>query len=493
MNSPVTGRPQRVRILAAQPATHSTGLVRLLRFAYLVAIAITVLGLLYLFTLETRYKFGIFVAAGTTALFLFIWIGQGFRQLYEPLLRQRQQELAEKLVRGETLSVRGTPGVFVPLMLSLIALLFVLPNDIATTLSGRLWLLLGIGLLAVFWYWIVPRLRAPVLELDRTGLRTKQLGHVSWADIERAQLRVNGSIDHSFIAGHVLQLDFVIDRHPRPARGLRRWAQQFFRGMREWEARIPLRNPSENPLVILNLVTFFVRITARYQEKRQIAAAEKSAFAASSAHATSTTRREKLPTTPRRIVRQHLIHRTASYRPRQSLVLAVLISIFVLCFYGLRTNFFGSEAWMRVSMIVCGVFAALPSWYVGRFMMFGAVDNPDFTSPFVRALVAWILIPVMIYFLCWSIFGSALPDILTRTMGARFRETHALRKEFSFDRRECDYRIFGPPFDRGNWKSHFCSWPGEYDPLPDKGPMTIRGRKTWLGRHIDSVEPASPP
>ena len=38
--------------------------------------------------------------------------------------------------------------------------------------------------------------------------------------------------------------------------------------MREWEARIPLRNPSENALVVLNLVMFLIRKTPRYQEQR---------------------------------------------------------------------------------------------------------------------------------------------------------------------------------------------------------------------------------
>ena len=100
------------------------------------------------------------------------------------------------------------------MMVSLMLLVVVLPTGVATTLPGRLLLVAGIALLAVFWYWAVPRLRAPILELDCDGLRTKKLGRVPWQDIELAQLRVNGSVDNGFIASHVLQLEFVIDRHP---------------------------------------------------------------------------------------------------------------------------------------------------------------------------------------------------------------------------------------------------------------------------------------
>jgi hypothetical protein len=483
VNSPGRGKPQRVRILAAPAAKLGAGRLRLLRFAYLAAIAISVLGVAQIFRLDSDYKYGIFVVASAALVLLFTWIGRGFRQLYEPLLRQRQQELSEKLVRGETLWIRGTPGVFVPLMLSLIALLFVLPNDVATTLPGRAWLLLCIVLLAVFWYWAVPRLRAPVLELDRNGLRTPDLGRVPWADVEAAQLRVNGSVDNGFIASHMLQLEFAIDRHPRPSHGLHRWAQVFFRGMREWEARIPLRNPSENPLVILNLVMLFIRNTPKYQERRS---------AAVMARAVSPPSRVQKPIPARRIIRQRLLPRTSPARVPQWVVIAVMLLVFVLCFYGLRVDFFSSEAWSRASILACMAIIALPCWHLGRAIMRGTINNPEVTTPFMRALFAWIFGPVLIYFLCWSVFASALPDIFTRMAGTRFEETHTLRKEHSYKRRGCDYRVLGPPFESGSLKSHYCTWSGEYDRLPRKGQMLVRGRKTWLGRHIDSVEPIDP-
>jgi hypothetical protein len=499
-------RLQRVRILAAPTPTLSAGKVKLLRLAYLAGIAIAVLGIVQIFWLESPYRFWLFFGAGTALVLVFWWLGQGFRELYEPLLRQRQQELAERLVRGETLRVRGTPGVFLPFMLSLIALTFVLPAGVTTTLAGRVWLLAGVVLLASFWYWAVPRLRAPILELDRTGLRTPSLGQVSWADIETAQLRVSGSLDNSFIASHVLSLEFVIDRHPRPAHGLRRRAQAFFRGMREWEARIPLRNPSENPLVILNLTMFCIRNTPRYQEQRRVRRMgppeslqdfaphdlpglplSRGAVAAKTSSPAGT----PPPGPARRIVRQRFIRRSAAQRLPQWVVISALLLIFVLCHYGLRVNFFCSEAWSRTSIFVCIAIAAVPCWYLGRAIMWGPIYNPDVSTPFMRALVAWILSPALVYALCWSIAASALPDIFTRMAGTRFRETHSLRKEYSYERRRCDYRIVGSPFEEGSLKNHFCSWSGEYDQLPNTGLMVVRGRQTWLGRHIDSVEPVA--
>lgn len=489
--------------------------MRALRIVFLVAIAAFVIGIFQILTLDSPHKAWMFFLACVAGVFFFGWLDHGFRQLNEPLLRNRQQELAAKLVRGETLEVRGTPGVFVPMMLSLGALAFVLPTGLATTLSGRVWLAAGIGLLATFWYGIVPRLRAPVLELDRDGLRTKQFGRVSWSDIESARLRVNGSVDSRFVASHVLSLEFVIDRHPRPSQGLRRWAQAFFRGMREWEARIPLRNPSENPLVILNLLMFCIRNTPRYQEQRRLrrtgppellAGFEPhdlpglplSHVAADAKTATQLTRatapvaHSQPPSPARRIVRQRFIHRSAPQRLPQWVVISMMLLIFVLCVYGLLTGFFLSPAWMRASLVICIAMGALPSWHMARAIMLGTVQNPEVTTPFVRAIVAWVLGPILICGLGWSIVGSALPDILTRTLGTPFRETHSLRKEYSDVRRGCDYRVMGPPFENGSLKNHYCSWPGEYQRLPAKGPMVVRGRETWLGRHYDSVEPVDP-
>lgn len=484
--------------------------MRALRLGFLAAIAVFVVGVFQILKLESPHKGLIFLLACGAGLLFFAWLDRGFRELYEPLLRNRQHELSEKLLRGETLRIRGTPGVFVPMMISLALLVFLLPTGVATTLSGRSLLVTGIALLAVFWYWAVPRLRAPILELDREGLRTKKLGRVPWPDIELAQLRVNGSLDNGFIASHVLQLEFVIDRHPRPSRGLRRWAQYFFRGMREWEARIPLRNPSENALVVLNLVMFFIRNTPRYQQQRQTRRAgppqslanfephdlpglplSRAAAAASTAQvATRSGTTLELPR--RRVQRVRMLpQRRMSKYPRW-FGTAFICVLAVSMMTGMRVDFFLSDPWLRTSPFVALVPAALPMWWVARAVFISPDETQQLSSPAARALVAWTLIPFLVFAASWIIVARTIPDFITRFSGSAFSESHILSKHYERSRRSCDYRVTGPPFDEQFPRSYYCAWISEYERLPDTGPMVIRGRKSWFGRHVDSIEAADP-
>lgn len=500
---------RRVRVLSPSTKALSVGQLRALRFGFLLSIAAYAVGVFQFVGLESPHKIWIFLVACAAGVLFFGWLNAGLRRLYEPMLRNRQQLLAEKLVRGETLRVRGTPGVFVPMMLSLMVLVYGLPTDTASTLSGRALLAACIGLLAVFWYWAVPRLRAPILELDRRGLRTRQLGHVPWSDIELAQLRVNGSVDHGFIASHVLQLEFVIDRHPRPARGVRRWAEYFFRGMREWEARIALRNPSENALVILNLVMFCIRNTPRYQEQRRVrregppeslenfephdlpglplspaasmAKAKRVAARLGSTMELSRPRIQRVRLLPRR--RNSKILRWVG--PVAGIVLTVLVLM------GIRANFLVSPAWLRASLIVALVVAAWPVWLVAR-AVFYTPETGQLSSPMSRVLAGWVLIPVGIYFGAWLIVARCIPDLFARFMGTPFSEVHVLSKHYDYSRRRCDYQVRGGPFEEEIGKDYYCAWISEYERLPDRGPMTIRGRAFWFGRHVDSIEPVDP-
>jgi hypothetical protein len=512
VNDALAGKlgPRRVRILAAPPHSLKAGSVRALRCGFLAAIAVFVVGVFQILKLESPHRGWLFLLTCVAGFLLFVWLDRGFRGLYEPLLRDRQHELSEKLLRGETLRVRGTPGVFVPMMVSLMLLVVVLPTGVATTLPGRLLLVAGIALLAVFWYWAVPRLRAPILELDRDGLRTKKLGRVPWQDIELAQLRVNGSVDNGFIASHVLQLEFVIDRHPRPSRGLRRWAQYFFRGMREREARIPLRNPSENALVVLNLVMFLIRNTPRYQEQRHPRRAgppqslanfqphdlpglplSRAAVAARAAQVA--TRRGTTLELPRpRVQRVRMLPRRRKSKYPQWFGTAVICVLAVSMITGTRVDFFLSDPWLRTSPFVALVPAAWPMWWVARAVFLNPDETQQLSSPAARALVGWTLIPFLVYAASWIIVARTIPDFITRFSGRSFSETHILSKRYERSRRSCDYRVTGPPFTGQFGRNYYCAWISEFERLPNKGPMVIRGRKTWFGRHVDSIEAADP-
>jgi hypothetical protein len=171
-------------------------------------------------------------------------------------------------------------------------------------------------------------------------------------------------------------------------------------------------------------------------------------------------------------------------------LVGVTLLVLAVCFHGLRVDFFRSGQWSRAPFVICLALCVLLYWYPGRAQLFDRFYNPDHASPRARAVVMWTIEPLVIYLCCWAAFAGALPDTLTRLLGSEFVETHELRKEHSYKRRTCDYRILGPPFARGNLRDYYCSWPTEYHRLPDKGLMVVRGRQSWFGRHIDSVEPA---
>jgi hypothetical protein len=174
-------------------------------------------------------------------------------------------------------------------------------------------------------------------------------------------------------------------------------------------------------------------------------------------------------------------------RSSQALVVAVTLLAFAVCFHGLRVDFFRSEQWSRAPIVVSFALSALLYWYPGRARLFDRFYNPN--SLRARRLLVWVIEPALIYMFFWAAFAGVLPDTFTRVAGTTFLETHDLRKEHSYKRRTCDYRILGAPFARGNLRNYYCSWPTEYQRLPDQGLMVVRGRETWFGRHVEAVEP----
>ena len=172
---------------------------------------------------------------------------------------------------------------------------------------------------------------------------------------------------------------------------------------------------------------------------------------------------------------------------------ALLVVLTLLLMAGIRVDFFPSPAWSRLSLFVVLVITAWPMWAVGRSAVNNPVEGREFSSPAIRALVGWVLIPFVVYFGSWIVVAHSIPDLITRVAGSSFSETHVLTKHHEHSRRSCDYCVKGKPFDDRIGRDYYCAWISEYERLPDKGPMLVRGRRTWFGRHVDSIEPSDPP
>ena len=86
-------------------------------------------------------------------------------------------------------------------------------------------------------------------------------------------------------------------------------------------------------------------------------------------------------------------------------------------------------------------------------------------------------------------FAIAVPDLLTRALGAPFSETHSLVKAHVNIRKACSLQVYGASLRVTFYKDHYCAWREEFEQLPDQGRMRVRGHESWFGKHIDRIEP----
>ena len=162
-----------------------------------------------------------------------------------------------------------------------------------------------------------------------------------------------------------------------------------------------------------------------------------------------------------------------------------------LLFFGAKTNFFASEGWAEVSAyaaLFISLWLTLLSVRAARRSNFG---HPQIRSGAIRIAAALVIVPAAAMFTTWTTLALGLPDVYTRIVGAQFAGSHELQKSWIDSHRGCDNRVLGTPFESG-LHEYYCAGPEEFDRLPARGLMSIHGRQSWFGIHVDRIEPIDP-
>jgi hypothetical protein len=193
------------------------------------------------------------------------------------------------------------------------------------------------------------------------------------------------------------------------------------------------------------------------------------------------------PAARKRVQRVPLLPRRRGKSIPPWVVVTGMLAFMVLMILGTKVEFVMTQGWRLTGAVLTFALAAPLIWFTARFIQ-NAPDNPQSLGPIGRFLFAWILGPMLIYFALWLAFAIALPDLLTRFAGQAFTETHSMEKLYKYERRACDYRVYGDMFD-DTYQGYYCARTAEFSRLPDKGPMRVHGHASWFGWHFDYIEP----
>jgi len=173
--------------------------------------------------------------------------------------------------------------------------------------------------------------------------------------------------------------------------------------------------------------------------------------------------------------------------------LVLVFAIGGLFVFGAYTNFFASARWAEVSAyaaVAVALALIVPCVRAVRRSEFG---YPAIRSNAIRIALAVVLLPASAAFVIWIALADGLPDLITRAGGTPFVESHYLRAvSTSGYRKGCANRVFGAPFEVGSPEGYYCAGSDELSRLPASGLMSIHGRQSWFGKHVDRIEPVDP-
>jgi len=181
----------------------------------------------------------------------------------------------------------------------------------------------------------------------------------------------------------------------------------------------------------------------------------------------------------------------ATYRFRIPWLVPVL-AFGALFVFGTRTNFFASARWAEVSAyaaVAVALALIVPCVRAVRRSEFG---YPEIRSNAIRIALAVVVLPAFAAFTIWIALADGLPDLITRARGTPFVESHYLRTVSTSGYRGCANRVFGALFERGSPVGYYCAGSDELSRLPASGLMSIHGRQSWFGKHVDRIEPVDP-
>ena len=165
------------------------------------------------------------------------------------------------------------------------------------------------------------------------------------------------------------------------------------------------------------------------------------------------------------------------------------IAAFLVAWIGAKFHLVRSNGWENTGELVALVPALLAAWYFPRTQKYPDTAHRLMHNAIARAIMFWVIAPVVLYSVSWGVFANAIPVLLTRFAGRSFTEIHVLDTRHENSRAACSYRVTGAPFAADSPKRAYCASPAEFQRLPAHGRMRVRGHESWFGRTYEAVEP----
>jgi hypothetical protein len=163
-----------------------------------------------------------------------------------------------------------------------------------------------------------------------------------------------------------------------------------------------------------------------------------------------------------------------------------LVLVSLLCFYAVWVDFVPSELWWRWGSVTAALLSLVVAAVLHRGFQTGQLWRAPDVNGWKRRVVA-VLAPVLLFGMFWLPIVRVLPDTAARVFGQYTEVTTSLRAVYSYRSRLCDYRLEGELLSRAFPVDYICISTSDYDALRNSGPVTLRGRQTPLGMHIDQV------
>lgn len=166
----------------------------------------------------------------------------------------------------------------------------------------------------------------------------------------------------------------------------------------------------------------------------------------------------------------------------------VLAGAFLICWYGMKSEFVASSWWLRwgsaasvfVSIALAPVFCRLCLQALGS-----ASDSH---------LERWILCSAayaLLLLIVWTGVVRTSADLVTRWTAPKITVQAGWGvKHRQFGRRSCHYQIRGD-FFRFQPFGYACVSSSDFDQLPERGFIQIEGEQSAFGIHIGNVQPSS--
>jgi len=156
-----------------------------------------------------------------------------------------------------------------------------------------------------------------------------------------------------------------------------------------------------------------------------------------------------------------------------------------LAIYGYAADFIPSDSWSTNGLILSvGVTVTFVS--IHYYLLFTGFAKLNGTTSKITTVLHLLFYPFLVFGFLWVAISHGIADLVTQSIGSNQQLVLELAKEEVTRKKTCTYRLIGSALKRA-MPDHVCIKKTEYDSLPEKGFVTLIGRQTSLGFHVESA------